>query len=82
MQAGIVSFGTNDTIRVTHNGGFISQYSPVSSRLVANGTRVRKGQILGFLQKRKKDEYILYFELFKRNVAVNPEKYLPNSKKK
>ncbi len=62
---------------VDHNNGFYSLYAHASKLLVAEGTAVTKGQIIGETGETGMTEKdTLYFELRKGTTPIDPLKWL------
>ncbi len=84
VEAGTVVFsgwnsGHGKQIELQHDAQVATRYSHLMSLLVAPGTHVRKGDIIGLAgQTGKATGVHLHFELRKDGLAVDPELFLPD----
>lgn len=70
------------TVVIEHRDGYVSRYANLDrSGLIKAGDSVLKGQAIGVVGEsaliEQSEAPHLHFELFKDNVAVDPETYLP-----
>lgn len=71
--------GLGNTIIIDHGDGYTTVYCHLQKRLVGQGQKVKKGQIIGNVGATDAEKPKLYFEIRKgkRDEAVEPLQYLP-----
>jgi lipoprotein NlpD len=69
--------GYGNLVIVKHNDEFLSAYAHNRQVLVKQGQAVKRGQRIADLGKSDADRAKLHFEIRRRGVPVDPQKYLP-----
>ena len=69
--------GYGNLVIVKHNDEFLSAYAHNRQVLVKQGQAVKRGQRIADLGKSDADRPKLHFEIRRRGVPVDPQKYLP-----
>ncbi|MCE5264719.1 MAG: peptidoglycan DD-metalloendopeptidase family protein [Deltaproteobacteria bacterium] len=70
--------GYGETIIILHDAHYATVYAHLGIRAVQTGTRVKKGERIGFLGKDEPpDEPYLHFEIRQKSKAQNPLFFLP-----
>lgn len=65
--------GYGRQVRIGHSGGLATSYSHMSSMVVAPGTMVRQGQLIGYVgSSGLSTGPHLHYEVYRGGVAVNP----------
>jgi murein DD-endopeptidase MepM/ murein hydrolase activator NlpD len=65
--------GYGNQVRLNHAGGFATSYSHMSRIAVAPGSRVRQGQVIGYIgQTGLATGPHLHFETYQNGAAINP----------
>jgi murein DD-endopeptidase MepM/ murein hydrolase activator NlpD len=65
--------GYGNQVRLNHAGGFATSYSHMSRIAVAPGTRVRQGQVIGYIGATGlATGPHLHFETYQNGVTINP----------
>ena len=78
MTDGIVTFagrtgGYGNFVKLVHGGGIASGYGHMSRIAVASGTRVRQGQVIGYIGSTGMSTGPhLHWEVWKNGTAINP----------
>ena len=75
--SGLVGYGR--LIIVKHNENLLSAYGHNSKLLVAEGDRVKAGEVIAKMGNSGTDRTALYFEIRKHGKPVNPLHYLPRN---
>ena len=77
--AGWSSWGEGYNVKIDHGGGIVSHYYHGNGDIwVKNGDRVEQGQLIMFMGTSGNSTGVhLHLSLFKDNVAVDPEPYIP-----
>jgi len=79
---GVVTFsGTwrtyGEVIEVSHGQGYLTRYAHLQKRLVREGQRVRRGDVLGRVGSSGKSTFShLHYEVEKDGKRVNPQRYV------
>jgi len=65
-------------IQIQHNNDYISVYKYNTESLTKQGNKVKAGEVIGMIGKSRATEGLphLYFELWHKGVALNPEQYI------
>lgn len=75
---GVVSFagrnrGYGNFVKLDHSGGIATAYAHMSRIAVSGGTRVRQGQVIGYVGSTGLSTGPhLHYEVYKNGVAINP----------
>jgi len=78
MTDGVVAFagrtgGYGNFVKLTHGGGMASGYGHMSRIAVSSGTRVRQGQVIGYVGSTGLSTGPhLHWEVWKNGAAINP----------
>jgi murein DD-endopeptidase MepM/ murein hydrolase activator NlpD len=78
MTDGVVAFagrtgGYGNFVKLTHGGGMASGYGHMSRIAVSSGTRVRQGQVIGYVGSTGLSTGPhLHWEVWKNGTAINP----------
>ena len=78
MTDGVVAFagrtgGYGNFVKLTHGGGMASGYGHMSRIAVSSGTRVRQGQVIGYVGSTGMSTGPhLHWEVWKNGAAINP----------
>ena len=78
MTDGVVAFagrtgGYGNFVKLTHGGGLASGYGHMSRIAVSSGTRVRAGQVIGYIGSTGMSTGPhLHWEVWKNGAAINP----------
>ena len=72
---GLLGYG--ELVIVSHGSGFLSAYGHNRKRLVAEGERVRAGQLIAEMGRRAGALDLLHFEIRRDGRPVDPLAYLP-----
>ena len=78
MTDGVVAFagrtgGYGNFVKLTHGGGIASGYGHMSRIAVSSGTRVRQGQVIGYVGSTGMSTGPhLHWEVWKNGAAINP----------
>jgi len=64
-------------IIIKHNNQYLSAYAHNSKLLVAEGSKVKRNQVIALAGKTASERVKLHFEIRKNGKPVNPLKYLP-----
>jgi len=80
-QQGKVTFsnplkGWGKTIILKHNSNFYTVYANLNQASAKEGSNVSKGEIIGTVASGRDGNYILHFEVRKKNIPQDPLKYL------
>jgi len=62
---------------IKHNNQYLSAYAHNSKLLVAEGSKVKRNQVIALAGKTASERVKLHFEIRKNGKPVNPLKYLP-----
>ena len=64
-------------IRIDHGHGIMTTYSHLSKFAIKQGTRVKRGDVLGYVGTTGRSTgYHLHYSVYVNKIAVNPRKYL------
>lgn len=74
--AGLIGYG--ELLIIKHNNEWISAYAHNQKRLVAEGTRVKAGQLIAEMGQTGTIRSMLHFEIRRNGKPVDPLLYLPN----
>lgn len=77
VYAGSGLLGYGKLVIITHNEEFLSAYAHNSQILVAEGEKVKAGDLVAKMGSSGTNRTKLHFEIRKRGVPVDPMKYLP-----
>ena len=72
---GLVGYG--ELIIIKHNASFLSAYGHNRKRMVAEGSKVKAGQVIAEMGSSSASRDSLHFEIRKNGKPVNPLDYLP-----
>lgn len=78
MYAGDGLRGYGKLIIIKHSDTLLSAYAHQDNILVAEGSRVALGQVVGRMGDSDAQRVLLHFEIREQGNPVNPLKYLPN----
>lgn len=73
--SGLVGYG--ELVIVKHSGGYLTAYGHNRKRLVAEGDRVERGQVIAELGRSGTDREMLHFEIRLAGKPTNPIPLLP-----
>jgi lipoprotein NlpD len=73
--AGLIGYG--ELLIIKHNNEWISAYAHNQKRLVAEGTRVKAGQLIAEMGQTGTIRSMLHFEIRRNGKPVDPLLYLP-----
>ncbi len=73
--SGLVGYG--ELVIVKHAGGYLTAYGHNRKRLVAEGDRVKRGQVIAELGRSGTDREMLHFEIRRAGKPTNPLPLLP-----
>ena len=68
--------GWGKTIILKHNSSLYTVYANLDQALTKEGSTVNKGEAIGMVASGKDGNYILHFEIRKKNIPEDPLKYL------
>lgn len=72
--------GYGNLIILKHNDNYLSAYAFNRRLVVAEGQRVKRGQGVAEVGQAPGGEYLLHFEIRRNGTAVDPLRYLPESR--
>jgi len=68
--------GWGKTIILKHNASLYTVYANLDQALVKEGKNINKGETIGMVASGRDGNYILHFEIRKKNIPQDPLKYL------
>ena len=70
-------YGYGNEVRIAHSNGFSTRYAHMYTFIVKKGTKVKKGDIIGFLGSTGDSTGLhIHYEVRKHGKAVDPEPFL------
>jgi len=68
--------GWGKTIIIKHDSNFYTIYANLADTVIKEGSYAKKGQHIGKVASGKNGNYLLHFEVRKRNIPQDPLRYL------
>lgn len=72
---GLIGYG--ELIIIKHSDRMLSAYAHNRERLVAEGRRVRAGELIARMGSNEREQFVLHFEIRQDGKPADPMNYLP-----